>query len=64
MFRQDIISFLEILKISKNKIPKIFFLKENKKSNGIFGKISFFEVESSKLINYWTNMCTNAQGSN
>ncbi len=35
----------------------IFFVNENKESDRIFENISFVEMESSKLINYLTNMC-------
>jgi len=34
----------------KKKIPQICFMKENKRFNRIFGKISFFEIVTSKLI--------------
>jgi len=34
----------------------------NKKSDRIFENISFVEMESSKLINYLTNMCWSDQG--
>jgi len=40
----------------------IFFLKGNKNYNEIFGNISFVEMESSKLINYSTNMWWSGQG--
>jgi hypothetical protein len=39
-----------------------FFLKENKESDGVFVNISFVEMESSKLINYSTNMCWSDEG--
>jgi hypothetical protein len=39
-----IILFSEMLEISEN----IFFLKENKESDKIFGNISFVEMESAK----------------
>jgi hypothetical protein len=32
-------------------------MNENKKSDKFFENISFVEMESSKLINYSTNMC-------
>jgi hypothetical protein len=41
----------------KLKISEMFFVKGNKKSDGIFGNISFFEMKSSKLINYSINKC-------
>jgi hypothetical protein len=51
------------------KIFKIYFLiffkkilKENIESDGIFENISFVEMESSKLINYLTNMCPSDLG--
>ncbi len=34
-----------------------FSQKEKKKSDGIFGNLSFVEMKSSKLIIYSTNMC-------
>jgi hypothetical protein len=37
-------------------------LKENKKLDGIFEDISFARMESSKLIDYSTNMCWSDQG--
>jgi len=40
----------------------IFFVNENKESDRIFENISFVEMESSKLINYLTNMCWSDQG--
>jgi hypothetical protein len=42
-------SFSGILKLSI--FSKITFLKENKKSNGIFENMSFAEIKSSKLTN-------------
>jgi hypothetical protein len=44
-----------MLKFLKKKIPKIFFLKENKESDGMFGNISFIEMEFSILINQLIN---------
>jgi hypothetical protein len=41
---------------NKIKFPEIFFWKENKGLDGIFGTISFVEMNLSKLINYLTNM--------
>ncbi len=46
-----IILFSEMLKFLNFFFPKIFFLKENKESDGMFGNISFTEMESSILIN-------------
>jgi hypothetical protein len=40
-----------MLKFLNFFFPKIFFLKENKESDGMFGNISFTEMESSILIN-------------
>jgi hypothetical protein len=39
-----------MLKFSKKrkKFPEVFFLKENKESDGIFGNISFVKMKSSK----------------
>jgi len=37
------------------------FQRENKRSNGILGNISFVEMEFSILINYLTNMCQSGQ---
>ncbi len=34
-----------------------FFLKENKKSDGIFGNILFVKIEYWKLISFSTSMC-------
>jgi hypothetical protein len=47
-----------MLEFSKNKIKfrNNLFLKENTRSDGIFGNFLFFEMELSKLINYLTNM--------
>ncbi len=45
-----------------NFFLETFFLKENKESDGIFVNISFVEIESSKLINYLTNMCWSDKG--
>jgi hypothetical protein len=41
-----------MLKISKNKLSfsEIFFGKENKGLDGIFGTLSFVEMNFSKLI--------------
>jgi len=44
-----------MLKFLKKKIPKIFFLKENKEYDGMFGNISFIEMEFSILINQLIN---------
>lgn len=44
------------------KSSKVFFVKETKKSNGIFEDISFIEMESSKWINYSTNMGRSDKG--
>jgi len=38
------------------KIQTFFLLKKNKESNEIFRNISFIKIESSKSINYATNM--------
>ncbi len=38
-----------------------FSEEEEKKFDGIFEKISFVKIESSKLINYSTNMCQSGQ---
>jgi hypothetical protein len=37
-------------------------MKENKQSDGIFENILFLKMKSSKLINYWENMCESGQG--
>ncbi len=37
---------------------KGLFVKENEKPDGICEIISFVKMESSKLINYLTNMCS------
>jgi uncharacterized membrane protein len=42
-------------------IHEIFSLKESKESDEIVGNISFLKMESSKLINYLTNMCLSGQ---
>jgi len=39
-------------------------LKENKESDEIFRNISFIKMESSKSINYSTNMCPSDQVTN
>jgi hypothetical protein len=39
--------YLEMLKFPPKKFLKLF-LKENKKSDGIFGSISFAQMKSSK----------------
>ncbi len=44
------------------KNSEIFFGKENKESNGKFDDISFVEMESSKWINYLTNMGQSDKG--
>jgi hypothetical protein len=46
---------VEIFK-TNNFFRNNFFLKENTRSDGIFGNLLFFEMELSKLINYLTNM--------
>jgi uncharacterized membrane protein len=43
-------------------IQEIFSLKESKQPDEIVGNISFLKMESSKLINYLTNMCLSGQG--
>jgi hypothetical protein len=48
-----IILFSEILNFSKRKKKTV---KENTESDGIFGNISFVEMESLKLINYLTHV--------
>jgi hypothetical protein len=42
-----------MLKFFEKEKPfsKIFFLTKDNKSDGIFGNISFVEMESSKLVN-------------
>jgi hypothetical protein len=51
------ILFLETLKLSKSTVVKEqIIVEENGECFGIFG-IFFFEMESSKLINYSANMC-------
>jgi hypothetical protein len=45
----------------KKKIRNIF-LKEKKESDRIFENISYIKMESSKLIDYLTNMCRTEQG--
>ncbi len=37
------------------------FQRENKRSNGILGKISFVETEFSISINHLTNICQSGQ---
>jgi hypothetical protein len=49
--------FQKYLKFSTKKIRN-----ENKKYDGMFENLSFVEMESSKLIIYLTNMCSNGQG--
>ncbi len=41
---------------------KYFFSEAKIKFDGIFENISFVKIESSKLINYSTNMCRSGQG--
>jgi len=56
-FHANYIIFRNVEIFNKKKI-----LKETKKFHGIFGHISFVEIESSKVINYLTNMCWTGQG--
>jgi hypothetical protein len=49
-FETNYIIFLNV-EIFKKKKSEIFTLKKIKESDGIFEKISFVEMESSKLIN-------------
>ncbi len=51
-----------MFKFSTKKISEIFFLKERKESDEIFKNKPFFEMGSSKLIEYLTNMCQSGQG--
>jgi hypothetical protein len=51
-----------MLKLSPPKKSKLFVLKENSKFDEIFENISFVKMDSSKSINYLTNMCLSGQG--
>jgi hypothetical protein len=44
------------------KNSETIFPKEIQESDGIFENMSFVKMESSKLINYSTNMCGIGQG--
>jgi hypothetical protein len=46
-----------MLRFSKKEKFRNFSLKKISESDEIFEKMSFVEMESSKLINYLTNMC-------
>jgi hypothetical protein len=50
-----------MLRFSKNNFFTEIIL-ENKESNEIFEDILGVKMESSKLINYSTNMCQSGQG--
>ncbi len=51
-----IIIFSKMLRIFKNILLKVNFMKEIKESFEIFKKYLFFNMESSKLINYFKDM--------
>jgi hypothetical protein len=57
-FDTNYIIFINV-KIFKNTFfSEIKIVKENDKCDGICEIISFVKMESSKLINYLTNMCS------
>jgi len=54
----QILLFLEMLKFSENKfLEEQIFVKQNEESFEIFEKYFIFEIQSWKLINYFTDMC-------
>jgi dynactin complex subunit len=54
--------FQKCSNFQKTLFSEIFFLKERKESDEIFKNKPFFEMGSSKLIDYLTNMCQSGQG--
>jgi hypothetical protein len=54
----QILLFLEMLKFSEKKfLEEQIFVKQNEESFEIFEKYFIFEIESWKLINYFTDLC-------